>query len=238
MAEGFLFANSIHASMTTENDLTARERVSSDVQSEVASPHGRFYVFEGIDGAGKSTVAGKVFEILKAGTDREIVLTSEPSDSWLGDCVRRSHREGVSPISEALLFVADRAHHTERIRKWLEDGMIVLSDRYYASTIAYQGAALKPLLGGMAVAWLKSINEPAIIRPDMTFLLLIPPETGMKRLSERNERTKFEKLGFLREVDKIYRDLAEEDETFVVIDASRSIDEVTGTIVEAMKGNI
>ena len=224
--------------MTTEIGLTARERISSDIQSEAAPPRGRFYVFEGIDGAGKSTVAIKVFEALTAGTDREVVLTSEPSDSWLGDCVRRSHGEDVSPISEALLFVADRASHTERIRKWLEGGMIVLSDRYYASTLAYQGALLKPLIGDKAVEWLKSVNEPVIIHPDLTFLLTIPPETGMKRLSERNERTKFEKLEFLREVDKIYRRLAEEDETFVVIDASRPIEEVTGTVVEAIKDNI
>lgn len=224
--------------MTTENDLTTRERVSSDVQSVAAPPHGRFYVFEGIDGAGKSTVTRRIFETLTASTDRKVVLTSEPSDSWLGDCVRRSHREGVGPTCEALLFVADRADHTERIRKWLENGAIVLSDRYYASTLAYQGAALKPFLGEKSVEWLKSLNDPVVIHPDMTFLLLIPPETGMKRLSGRNERTKFEKVGFLREVDRIYRDLAEEDETFVVIDASGTIDEVTGTILEAIKSNI
>ncbi|MGD0056711.1 MAG: dTMP kinase [Methanomassiliicoccales archaeon] len=224
--------------MTTDSGLTTRERVSSDVQSEAALPHGRFYAFEGIDGAGKSTVANRAFEVLTVGTDREVVLTSEPTDSWLGDCVRHSHDEGVGPISEALLFVADRASHTERIRKWLEEGTIVLSDRYYASTLAYQGAALKPLLGDKALEWLKSINEPAIIRPDLTFLLVIPPAMGMKRLSGRNERTKFEKLDFLREVDKIYRSLAEGDETFVVIDASRPIEEVTGTIVEALKSNL
>jgi len=195
-------------------------------------------VFEGIDGAGKSTVARRVFETLAASMDREVVLTSEPSDSWLGDCVRRSHREGVSPACEALLFVADRSDHTERIRKWLENGAIVLSDRYYASTLAYQGAALKPFLGEKSVEWLKTLNDPVVIHPDLTFMLLIPPEIGMKRLSERNERTKFEKLGFLREVDRIYRDLAEGDETFVVIDASGTIDAVTGAILEAIKSNI
>jgi dTMP kinase len=224
--------------MTAEISLTARERTASDIQSEAAPARGRFYVFEGIDGAGKSTVANRVFETVTAGTDREVVLTSEPSDSWLGDCVRRSHGEDVSPISEALLFVADRASHTERIRKWLESGMIVLSDRYYASTLAYQGATLKPLLGDMAVEWLKSVNEPVIIHPDLTFLLTIPPETGMRRLSVRNERTKFEKLEFLREVDRIYRSLAEKDDTFIVVDASRPLEDVMETVVETIRGNL
>lgn len=116
--------------------------------------------------------------------------------------------------------------------------MIVLSDRYYASTLAYQGAMLKSILGERAVKWLWTVNEPIIIRPDLTFLLTISPETGMKRLMGRNERTKFERLEFLREVDKIYRRLAEEDGTIVVVEASGPIDEVVETVLEAIDGNI
>ncbi|MCJ7517256.1 MAG: hypothetical protein MUO18_04745, partial [Methanomassiliicoccales archaeon] len=83
-----------------------------------------------------------------------------------------------------------------------------------------------------------AVNEPVIIRPDLTFLLTISPETGMKRITGRNERTKFERLEFLREVDKIYRRLAEEDGTIVVVDASGQIDEVVETVLEAIGGNI
>ena len=224
--------------MTADIGLTGRDRISSDIQSDVAPSKGRFYAFEGIDGAGKSTVAKRVFDTLSKTSSRQVILTSEPSDSWLGDCVRRSHEEDVSAFTEALLFVADRANHTERIRRWIESGMIVLSDRYYASTLAYQGAMLKLILGENAVKWLWAVNEPVIIRPDLTFLLTISPETGMKRITGRNERTKFERLEFLREVDKIYRRLAEEDGTIVVVDASGQIDEVVETVLEAIGGNI
>ncbi len=224
--------------MATEIGPIEREGTSSVVQSAVLPPRGRFYVFEGIDGSGKTTVAKRVYESLLTGIGREVVLTAEPTDTWLGDNVRRAHVEDVGPLTEALLFVADRAAHTERIRRWLESGKIVLSDRYFASTLAYQGAMLLPFLGRGAIDWLRAVNEPAVMRPDLTFFLAVPPATGMERLSGRNERTKFEKLEFLNEVDRIYRKLAEEDDSFITVDATRSLDDVVSEILNLIKDNI
>lgn len=224
--------------MTTDAGVAAREGASSDVSVDQQPPRGRFYVLEGIDGAGKSTVARSVSQALVSQTGREVVLTSEPTDSWLGDCVRRAHGEALNAVSETLLFIADRATHTDAIRGWIERGMIVLSDRYYASTLAYQGAMLKPVLGRKAVDWLRMVNEPIIVRPDLTFLLSLPPESGIGRLASRTGRTKFEKLEFLREVDRIYTELARNDETYVVVDAMLPVESVAEVVLSAIKGNL
>lgn len=176
---------------------------------------GRFIVLEGIDGSGKSTLAEGLAESLGA------LTTSEPSDGFVGDALRRAGEEDGHPLLEALLFVADRAHHTHRIQGWLGEGRDVVCDRYYASTLAYQTATL----GEDMLPWLRDLNEKVTVRPDLTLLLDIDPEDGMGRVRGRGETSKFEKIGYLREVRRQYLRLAEED-GFVVVDASRSPDEV------------
>ena len=92
-----------------------------------------FVVLEGIDGCGKSSVARLVAKRL--GT--KAVLTREPTDSWIGRAVRRGDKHKVSPYTDALLFMADRAQHTEEISRLLERRKTVVCDRYYHSTVAY-----------------------------------------------------------------------------------------------------
>jgi len=190
---------------------------------------GRFFVFEGIDGSGKSTVARRMAERLES-EGRPTVLTAEPTDSWVGEMVRRGNEEAASPFTETLLYIADRAEHTAQIDRWLADGRYVVCDRYVGSTLAYQGVTLRPHLGDRAVAWLREINAPFTIRPTITFLLLLDPEAAMERLGSRPGRAKFEHLDFLRKVDAEYRQLARGDRSYIVIDASLPLDEVAATV--------
>jgi len=197
---------------------------------------GLFVVFEGIDGSGKSTIAKGVYDLLAKEIPGRVVLTAEPSDSWIGDCVRRANSEDLGPATEALLFVADRAEHTKRIEKWLSEGKMVICDRYYASTLAYQGAQLKSIMGAQhAVAWLTLVNEPLIIQPDLTLLLTLRVQTALERLRSRKERTKFEDLDFLMDVDLIYRAVCMEDPSLITIDASRPVVEVIESALKAIR---
>ncbi len=193
---------------------------------------GKFITFEGIDGSGKTTIAKEVFTRLK-NSGRDVILTLEPTQTWLGDAVKRSYDEEVSPFTELFLFLGDRATHTQKIKKWLEQGKIVLCDRYCDSTYAYQGAALEEKLREFrmdAMEWMKYISKPFITKPDLTILLVIESKIALQRLSNRKKRTKFENMGFLKKVEENYLKLAKE-ERFVKIDAKKSIKEIVDEAV-------
>lgn len=207
------------------------------VLSEAANAIGRFYVFEGIDGGGKSTVARMLSDKLATTFGRETVLTAEPSDSWLGDCVRRANKENVNDFAEALLFMADRAQHTQEMVRAVDRGKIVICDRYYISTLAYQGVTLERLVPD-AVLWLRAVNAPIIRMPDITFYFMIEPEKAMKRLADRDEKSKFEKLGFLKKVASIYEEMSISDPSAYIIDASKPLEEVFSEVLKAVQQNV
>lgn len=186
---------------------------------------GTFIVFEGIDGAGKSSLASLLAERIP----REVVLTAEPSDGWVADALKRACEEG-DPILESLLFVADRAHHSKRIRKWLDEGKVVICDRYYASTLAYQSASL----GEEMMDWLRAINEKVIIEPDVTILLDIDPPISLARITDRGVTNKFEEIEYLHKVRKAYLKVAKE-EGFIIIDASLPLKEVELQVLNALR---
>ncbi|MEM0448732.1 MAG: dTMP kinase [Methanomassiliicoccales archaeon] len=216
------------------------EEARQEAASAERPYHGLFVVFEGIDGSGKTTVSKIVFEALSASMPERVLLTSEPTHSFIGEAVRRANTMDVDLVAEALLFVADRAEHTRQIVRWLQQGKLVICDRYYASTIAYQGALLPSRLGGRgrAVEWLKLVNEPAIVKPDLTLLLSLPVPLALERLSGRRGLTKFEYEHYLREVEVIYRQLAAEDSSFVSLDASRSVEEVAREALRHIRSKI
>lgn len=186
---------------------------------------GKFYVFEGIDGSGKSTVSKHFAERLRD-SGRRVEWTAEPTNGWIGEQVRRANREAHSPFAETLLYVADRAEHTNQIRTWLSEGKDVVCDRYEGSTLAYQSVTLRPYLGPKALEWLRSINAPFVLHPDATFLLRIDPELAMRRVNRRRGTEKFEKAEFLRKVAAMYDRLSLEDLSYIVIDATLPMDEV------------
>ncbi len=185
-----------------------------------------FIVFEGIDGSGKSSVIARLKESLeKAG--RKVKVTAEPTDGAIGKYISRT--DGLNPEAEALLFTADRSMHTEQVKGWMDEGYTVICDRYFGSTLAYQSAA------GMDMEWLKSINSKVIIRPDITILMDIDPEISLKRVSERGEMSRFEKLDYLRKVRQAYLDIGKEY-GFVRVDADRDRDTVANDVISIVGG--
>jgi dTMP kinase len=186
---------------------------------------GAFIVFEGIDGSGKSSCMEAAASVLEKRTD--VIRTSEPTKGEIGMLLRSS--PDITAEAEAQLFVADRALHTNEIKKWVADGKVVLCDRYYASTIAYQSANLD---GRFADAdWLTEINDKVITEPDLTILFDIDPEKGMERVESRGAKSKFESLAYLKEVRENYLNIAKE-RNFAIIDASRQREEVLDDVLE------
>jgi dTMP kinase len=182
-----------------------------------------FVVFEGIDGCGKSSVARLVAERV----GKRAVLTREPTDSWIGKAVRKGEKHKVSPYTDALLFMADRAQHSVWISEQLSKRKLVLSDRYYHSTVAYQAAYLKDKFDGDAFKWLLEANERISLHPDMTILLVIPPDSALERIrGSRSRLSRFEKLDFLKEVHGNYLKLARRDRSIIKVDATRELDSV------------
>jgi len=197
---------------------------------------GHFITVEGIDGCGKSTFVKALAAALRRG-GHDVVVTREPTGTWLGDAVRRSWDERSGPYIEALLFMADRSAHCEGISKELDKGRIVISDRYLDSTLAYQGSALaRTFPGGLegAMAWLRRASPPDVIVPDVTFFLKLEPATSMKRMAGRPSRSKFERLAYLRRVHAAYLELTKE-KRFVTLDSMMPTEKLVSQAIDALK---
>ena len=165
---------------------------------------GKFIVFEGIDGSGKSTHARLLKERLAA-EGLDVFLTREPTDGEAGVLLRRC-LTGASDLPEkaiAGLFMTDRIDHilrpNEGLLARLERGQTVLCDRYYFSSFAYN-SMFAPM------EWVIEINRVALesLRPDLTLFLDIPPESFASRITDRGERERYEKTETLRRVRDNY----------------------------------
>ncbi|MEM0374364.1 MAG: dTMP kinase [Sulfolobaceae archaeon] len=185
----------------------------------------RTIVIEGIDGAGKTTVARKLYELL-SNQNLKVILTSEPFTQEIIDLINKV--QWKDPVALALLFSADRALHISWLKNQVYD--IVIMDRYFYSTIAYQGAM------GVDIKWLKCVNS-IFPNPDIIFLLDIDPKIALGRIKENDIFNYKEKLSSLYKVRKIYLELAKEFKMHV-IDASKPLDEVIKTIFEIVRKNI
>lgn len=161
---------------------------------------GVLIALEGIDGAGKTTQATRLFELLgQMGYD--VVRTKEPTDGTWGRKLRESSKTGrLAPKEELELFLKDRQEHVSRlIVPSLAAGKVILVDRYYFSTVAYQGAR------GISTDALLKANESFAPPPDVLFLLDIPPEEAMRRILQRGELGNlFEEESSLRAVAKVF----------------------------------
>jgi dTMP kinase len=174
---------------------------------------GAFIVIEGLDGSGKTTQAKLLAE--KLSQSHRALYTFEPSDSRVGkfireDCLyeeKRMHAE-----VEALLFAADRIEHIEDVVKpALNDGRLVVSDRYVYSSLAYQGSA------GVSLAWIETLNKHAL-KPDFAVFIDVSPETVLKRLERR--KSVMETLETQLCVREIYMKFVEKGE-LVAIDGEK-----------------
>ena len=165
-------------------------------------PKGTFIVFEGADGCGKSTHARMLAEHLKS-KGLDVVLTQEPTRGVIGRLIRAvlAGKEKVSPQALALLFTADRAEHVDRVLKpAIDGGKVVISDRYYYSTVAYQS------LQGVSPQWVSQLNAFAP-EPDLVIVLEVESGEALSRKGESPLEV-FENLGFQERVQKALLDLA------------------------------
>jgi len=183
----------------------------------------QFITFEGIDGSGKSTVSKVVYDKLKS-DGHNVVLTYEPTDSTIGKFVQKCIKTGDDPFVTAFTFIADRIQHCKKIKQWIDDGKIVLCDRYAESTYAYQGAQLENTINN-SIKWLQDLSKDRILIPERTFLFVIPPKDSLARIQNRDELIPFEQLSFLKKVHKNYLTVAK-DKRFLLLDATKKIDEL------------
>lgn len=192
---------------------------------------GVFFVFEGGEGAGKSTQIERLAKFLES-RGREVLVTREPGGTTVGRRIREILLDplsaGMSARSEALLYAADRAQHVEEvIRPALERGKIVISDRYIDSSLAYQGLGRK--LGIEAVLDLSSWATEGLL-PDLVFLLDFDPRRGLERAGS-GDRIEREGLAFHEAVREAYRLLSSRyPERFVVIDAAQSAEQLEAQV--------
>ncbi len=192
-----------------------------------------FITFEGIDGVGKSTQLDMLERYL-VDLGKQVLRTLEPGGTELGQEIRHLllHRKGdVSARSEALLYAADRAHHVAtKIKPALETGMVVLSDRYFDSSVAYQGAARE-----LNVDEVRNISLWAIdnLLPDLTVLLDLPADEAMKRRGNKGtepDRLEREQVEFFERARNEYLKMAKESR-FLVVDASDSPEKIHQQVI-------
>ena len=191
---------------------------------------GKLIVFEGIDGCGKSTQLAFAAEALRA-EGRHVVETREPTDGTFGQRIRAMARsdERVSPNTELEWFVEDRReHYRDVIEPGLSAGHIVLSDRSYLSTVAYQGAR------GLDPAEILANSEAEFRSPDLALLFVLDPEAGMKRIESRGAvlEVAFEEVGFQQRVAAVFESL--DIEYLVRIDAAREPRAIAADVLSAI----
>lgn len=204
--------------------------------SESATTLGRglLIVIEGIDGAGTTTQTHRLVDSLSsAGFDAH--RTHEPSDGPVGKLLREFLAGAHAPADAttlSLLFAADRADHIQReVAPALTRGAIVVSDRWYHSSLAYQGTGEERL-------WIAELNRRAR-RPDLTLFIEVAPEVAAQRRADddRSEEI-FDALTTQRRVAAGYRaviDMLRPTERIEIVDGSRPIDEVTTAIEELVR---
>ena len=203
---------------------------------------GLFISFEGIDGVGKSTQAD-LLEAWLTEQNKEVIRTLEPGGTDVGVEIRKillHHKGDLAPRAEAALFAADRAHHVaSKIRPALEQGKIVITDRYFDSSVAYQGAGRD-----LSRTEVRDLSLWAVggLLPDLTVLLDLPADEARARRNSSGtepDRLEKEKTEFFETVRSAYLDLAEaEPERFLVVDASVTVDEMQEIIRERVAGLI
>lgn len=200
----------------------------------------KFIVFEGIDGAGKTTQI-KMLASLLEGHGISCNITAEPTEYPSGKKIREalSGRLATTPLEMAEMFAADRAIHNTHsesgINASLDSGKTVISDRYYYSSLAYQGAAL-----GYDIVAKLNLENKDIRRPDLCVFLDLTPERSLARIGARTDVPTeiYENREYLEKTRKMFFDtferLRERGENIIIIDAFGSVDEVAKRIADAV----
>ena len=199
---------------------------------------GLFITFEGIEGCGKSTQA----KLLRGYLEKKgysVFLTREPGGPKISEAIRglllSTDNKEMLPETEVLLYMASRSQHTgEWIIPALEKGKMVISDRYYDSTLAYQGAARR-----IDIKLIDTITKFATfeLKPDITFLVDLPAEIGLSRISKQDaDRLEMESIEFHKKVRAGFIEIAKrEKERYIIVDGTKSVEEIHNEIMKIMK---
>jgi dTMP kinase len=192
---------------------------------------GRFIVFEGGEGSGKSTQAARLAERMGA------LLTREPGGTAIGAEVRRlllsTRTAALDDRAEALLMAADRAQHvSEVIEPALQAGQHVVCDRYIGSSVAYQGYGR-----GLGADMVRAVSGWAAggLWPDVVVLLTVPDEVSDERIGGARDRIEAAGLDFHRRVREGFREQADDEpDSWVTVDGTGSVDEVEQRVLDAV----
>ncbi len=204
-----------------------------------------FITFEGIEGSGKTTQIKYLADYLSS-KGYDCIMTREPGSTNIGKKIRGilldPENNDLDPVAELLLYMADRIQHVKQmIIPALHEGKTVLCDRYTDSTLVYQGFAR-----GLDIELIKKLHSLLIndLKPDITFLFDLPPETGLSRAwkqikngarSELETRFEKEKLAFHEKVRSGYLELARlEPERFRVINALPDENRVMNEVIKTL----
>lgn len=199
---------------------------------------GLFIVLEGPDGSGKSTASEMIAQYLQR-KGHEIEFTREPGGTPIGEKIREivldNENTAMAATTEALLYAASRAQHvSEKIRPILMSGKTLICERFYHSSLVYQGIGRK-----LGIDEVRKINEFAIegIYPDLVLFLDIDPAKalGRKKNLDGGDRLEQEHVSFHMDVYNGYKELIKISPEIKVIDASKSKDEVLNSIVEQLE---
>lgn len=222
----------------------AAVRAHGDV-SWLSRLRGRFVVFEGPDGSGKSTQLKALGALCKA-QGLKVVEARDPGGTFIGEEIRelllkrRDHVPGAADMAvrcETMLFMASRAQLVDEvIRPARSRGEVVLGDRFVPSTLAYQGAA-----GGMTREEIEAAAKVACgdVRPDVVLVFDVDEATAARRLNPLLDRMEAKGAAFHRKVREGYLAQAKErPDEFMVIDARGNADQVTGLMLNALKARV
>ena len=198
---------------------------------------GKLIVFEGVDGSGKSTQIRYIMDFLGS-RGYETVLTREPGGTSIGEKIRDvildNENSEMDPMTETMLYAASRAQHVAQVIKpAIEQGKVVICDRFVDSSVAYQG------FGRELGECVSRINKYAVMgyMPDITFLMKIAPEEGIDRIgSGEKDRLESEKISFHRKVYEGYEYLEKTyPDRITGIDATGSIEEIRAEIQKQLE---
>ena len=189
---------------------------------------GIFIVIEGLDGSGKTTQANLLANRLSH--NHAVVLTAEPSRGKIGTFIRDGclyEDKRLPTEAEALLFAADRIEHMQKdLKPALNEGKLVICDRYIYSSLAYQGSA------GLSLDWIKTINARAL-QPDFSILIDVAPERVLERL--KRKKSVMETLETQQKVREIYLKYVEKGE-LILVDGDKSKDVVAEELYTLVLG--
>jgi len=185
----------------------------------IGESRGVFIVLEGIDGSGKTSIANMIISELSA-KGFKTLYTFEPTDSEIVGLVKTKLGDLRDPYIDTLIFALDRLLHVKsKVIPALKEGHVIICDRYYYSSVAYQGAQ------GAPVEWILEVNKWAL-KPDIAIYLDVDPAIAIKRKSGISSRfPEFEKLELQYKVRDVYLKLVELG-LLTLIDASRDLNEV------------